>query len=216
MASWRLVGGSFGALLLGCMMAPAAAPGQSQETVLVFDRARDAYVLSREGHWSSTNESLEGLRAVQRRFPGEFLWVRRFGKEFLIRDPRTLEEAQSLFAPLRGLEPERAALKPRQSRLESKQAALDREQEKLERELDRLADDSESSGEESARKGLEHRQRELETRMRALEGEQRELDAVEHSIDEREDDLEKKAEAELWRLIDRSIAGAVARPVGHR
>jgi len=214
MTSRRLVGGSFGALLLGCMMAPAAAAGQSKGTVLVSDCAGDAYVLARGGHWSSTNESLEALRAVQRRFSGEFLWVRRAGKEFLIRDRRTLDEAQSLFAPLRGLDPERAALEPRQSRLGSKQAALDREQEKLERELDRLADDSESSGEESARKGLERRQRELEARMRALEGEERELDAVEHSIEEREDELERKAEAELWRLIDRSIASGLARPVG--
>ena len=213
MASRRMVGGSVTALLLGCLMAPVgAAGGQSKETILVSDRAGDAYVLSRGGHWSSTNESLEALRAVQRRFSGEFLWVRRAGKEYLIRDHRTLEEAQSLFAPLRELDPERAALRPRQSRLESEQTKLDREQEKLERELDRLTDDSEARGEEATRGRLERRQRELESKMRALEGEERELDAVERSIDEREDDLERKAEAELWRLIDRALARGLGRP----
>jgi hypothetical protein len=215
MTSRGMIGGSLGALLLGCMIAPGEAwAGQSKGPTLVSDRARDAYVLSRGGHWSSTNGSLEGLRAVQRRFSGEFLWVRRAGKEYLIRDPRTLEEAQSLFAPLRGLDPERTALESRQSRLESKQTALDREQEGLERELDRLTDDSEQSDQERARQDLEGRQRELETRMRALEEKERELDSMERSIDERENALEKKAEAELWRLIDGSIARGVARPVG--
>ncbi|MGH9315534.1 MAG: hypothetical protein ACRD1P_00260 [Thermoanaerobaculia bacterium] len=213
MASRRMVGGSVTALLLGCLMAPVdAAGGQSQETILVSDRAGDAYVLSRGGHWSSTNESLEALRGVQRRFSGEFLWVRRAGKEYLIRDRRIIDEAQSLFAPLRRLDPERAALEPRQSRLESEQAALDREQEKLERELDRLTDDPEARDEESARRRLERRQRELESKMHALEQEERELGAVERSIDEREDALEKKAEGELWGLIDRALARGLGRP----
>ncbi|HSS44166.1 MAG TPA: hypothetical protein VLO07_02405 [Thermoanaerobaculia bacterium] len=214
MASRRMVGGSVAALLLGCLMAPVdASAGQSEEAILVSDRAGDAYVLSRGGHWSSTNESLEALRGVQRRFSGEFLWVRRAGKQYLIRDRRTLDEAQTLFAPLRRLDPERAALRPRQARLERQQAAMDREQEKLERELDGLADDPEARDQGPARRRLERRQRELETRMHALEQEERELEAVERSIDEREDDLEKRAEAELWLLIDRSISSADARPI---
>ncbi len=214
MACRRMVGASLGALLLGCMMAPAGAAGRSKGTILVSDRAGDAYVLSRGDHWSSTNASLEACRAVQRRFSGEFLWVRRAGKEYLIRDRRTIDEAQSLFAPLRQLDPERAALERRQSRLEADEAALDRKQEKLERELDRLSDDSELRDEEPVRRRLESRQRELESRMRALEDRERELEAVERSIDRREDDLEEKAERELWRLIDGALDGGLAQSLG--
>jgi bla regulator protein BlaR1 len=172
----------------------------------------DAYILSQGENSFSTNCSLEALGAVRERLSGDFLWIRRAGKVYLIRDDRTLDEAHSLFAPLRQLDPEHEALARRQSRLSAEQDALDHEQEEIEQELDRLSDEEENSERASDRLSIERRQRDLEQRVRALQARERELDAVERSIDQREDALEKKIEARLWRLIDESIARGVARP----
>jgi chromosome segregation ATPase len=204
MTSERIVGASLGLLLFGCMAAPAAIDGDFGGVSIVSSRQADAYSISRCGHFLSTNVSVEDVRAVQERFSGDFLWVRRAGREYLIRDGRILDEAQALFAPLEETEPERAALARQQARLQSQQDALDREQEELEQELDRLADDPEP-GEEGDR-SLERRQRDLESRMRALEQQERKLEAVERSIERRDEEIERKAEAQLWRLIDRTLA----------
>lgn len=177
----------------------------------------DVYILSQGESSFSTNCSLEALHAVRERLSGNFLWIRRAGKVYLIREDRTLDEAHALFAPLRQLDPEHEALARRQERLGAEQEALEREQEKIEQELDRLSDEEESGERaKSARRGLERRQRDLEPRLRVLKSKEREIDAVERSIDEREDALEKKIEEKLWRLIDESIARGVARPDENR
>ena len=213
MASGKTVGLSLGALVLGWMTLPAALFAGSGEPRSVSSRAADAYVLARGEHWSNSNASLEVVLAIQRRFSGDFLWVRRAGKEFLIRDSRIIDEAQAFWAPLRKLDPERSELELRQSRLESDEADLDREQEEIEGELERLSEDSDRRGDETARSNLERRRREVETRLRAVEGRDRELEAVERSIEQREAALEERAERELWRLIDTAIIHGEARPV---
>jgi chromosome segregation ATPase len=217
MLSRSLAAASLGALLIGSMAAPTRAAANPPKTSRA-SKADDTYVISRGDHWVSTNASLEVVRAIQRRFSGTLLWIRRGGKEYLIRDRAILDEAQSLFAPLKALEPEQAALQERQAPLQSEEAALDREQEKLERELEKLEDDSEVGDEDmnAARRDIQVRQAELESRMRALEDQERELEAVERSLDEREEDLERRAEEELWGVIDRAIARGLARSLDRR
>jgi hypothetical protein len=206
---------SLGVLLLLCLTQAASGLPRRQSTAL-SSSGPDAYILSQGENSFSTNLSLEAMGAARVRLSGDFLWIRRAGKVYLIRDDQTLNEAQALFAPLRQLDPEHEALARRQSRLEAEQEALDREQEKIEQELDGLADEEENGERASARRGLERRQRDLEPRLRALESKERELDQVERSIDEREDALEKKIEARLWRLIDESIERGLARPDENR
>jgi hypothetical protein len=196
-------------MLLSLTQAATGLPRRQSPTL--SPSGPDAYILSQGENSFSTNCSLEALGAVRERLSGDFLWIRRAGKVYLIRDDRTLDEAHALFSPLRQLDPEHEALSRRQSRLGAEQEALDREQEAIEEELDGLSDEEENGERESARRGLERRQRDLEPRLRALQARERELDAVEREIDQREDDLEKKIEARLWRLIDESIARGVAR-----
>jgi hypothetical protein len=164
---------------------------------------KDAYVLSRRGRWVSTSESLEAVRRVARRFRGDFLWLRRGGKERLLRDPEILDLAEAAFAPLREIEPARAELAGRQGRLEAEESSLDAEQEEIERDADSSGDEEVERGGQS---GLAARRRDVEDRMRDLQERERSLDAEERELDRREDALERAAEARLWRVIDRAIA----------
>lgn len=198
----------FGILLLGCVAGAAAV---AQE--VYPSRHADAYILSRDDQFISTNVSLLQIESVRSGFPGDFLWGRRAGKQFMIRDERTLEEAQRLFDSLRQLDPERETLRRRQERLGSEQEALEREEETLDRELDAL-DEGEHRAPAPARSDLERRRSELSSKMRALEARERDIDADESSLDRRSDALEEKAETALWRLIDRALSQGLGRPVG--
>jgi hypothetical protein len=206
---------SLGVLLL-LSLTPAASGLPRRQATALSSSGSDAYILSQGGSFFSTNLSLDALGAVREATSGDFLWIRRAGQVYLIREDRTLGEVRALFAPLRQLDSEHEELARRQSRLEAEQKTLDREQEEIEQELDRLSDEEENGERASDRRSLERRQRDLEPRLRALESKERELDRVERTIDEREDALEKKIEARLWSLIDESIERGIARPDENR
>jgi hypothetical protein len=205
MASARFVGPT----LAGLFALSAVVSGGTGEASRPA-AAGDSYMLVRGEHWSISSGSLADLRAIRRRFSGDFLWARRGDREVLIRDPKALGEAVSFFDALREIEPDQEALDRRQRDLERRQNALDRQEEENDRELDRMSDDDEDGSAPAAsnedRRRLEDRRRELESRGRELETEERSLEAEERSLDERADALEKEAEARLWRLIDRAIA----------
>jgi hypothetical protein len=95
-----------GLLLCVCGASPAG-ERRGQGGALADGRVRDAYLLTRGEDGLSTDLSLEDFVSLRERFSGEFLWVRRGGKRFLIRDQAVLGQAQALFEPLRTLDPER-------------------------------------------------------------------------------------------------------------
>jgi DNA anti-recombination protein RmuC len=202
------------AALLLVVSAPAGGMvgARTARTVFCESQDSDAYVLSLEKSFWSTNTSLERLQGLRERFAGDFLWVRRGSKAFLVRDPGTLRQVRALFDPLRSLDPDRAALDRLRYPLEARERALDREQETLDQEADRLSDRKQERA-AGVREGLERRQRALQQRMRALEKEQEQFDALESSLEEREEALEKEAEGELWRLIDSFVARGIAKPI---
>ncbi len=103
-------------------------------------QSRDSYVLSR-GHSMSANGSIEELEVLRKLYAGDFLWARRSGSAYVIRDPRLLEEAAALFDGLRALDPEQTALERRQEQLGREEERLDLEQERLEIDSDRLSDE---------------------------------------------------------------------------
>jgi hypothetical protein len=128
------------------LLAVAAGPARgivgarTPRTVIYELQDSDAYVLSVGKSFWSTNTSLEKMQGLRKQFAGEFLWVRRGSKAFLVRDPGALRQVRTLFDPLRTLEPDRAALERLRFPLETREEALDREQEALDREADRLSD----------------------------------------------------------------------------
>src|SRR6266508_1883056 len=162
-----------GLSLLLCISGALPAVERSAHSgVLAGGRARDAYLLTRGEHGLSTNLSLEEFVDLRKIFSGEFLWVRRGGRRFLIRDRAVLGQAQALFEPLRTLEPEREALRARQRDLADEEAPLEREQE----EIDRKAEERENDHGENAaaaRRDLQRRQDDLSPRMRRREARER-------------------------------------------
>lgn len=200
-------------LLLAISAGPAGGMigARTARTVIYESQDSDAYLLSLGKSSWCTNISLEKMQGLRKRFTGDFLWLRRGRKSFLVRDPETLREARSLFDPLRTLEPDRAALEQLRSPLGSREQALDREQEALDREADRLSDRKKDRV-AGAREDLGRRRRSLEERMRALEKEQEQVEALENALEEKRETLENYAEGELWRLIDASIARGLAKP----
>lgn len=212
------VGGSIAVSLLLLSAARAAKAGEDRPGVArVWVRGHsDAYVLARDGHFLSSDASIEEINALQSRWSGDFLWIRRGGREFVIRDAPTMDESQRLFEPLKRLEPEQEALRRRQKEIESEERTLETEEEKIEEEIQALDrdedDDSDRPVVPDARPDLDRRHREVEEKMRALEGRERELDAAENELDRRSEALEKKAEAALWRLIDGALGKGLGRP----
>jgi len=202
-------------LLLGCLAALAPGTGNSSGNTVVYPkRDADSYILSHSRAFFSTNASLKDVESLRKTLDGDFLWVRRTGKEFVIRDARTIEEAQQLFEPLDQFDPDREALQVKQEQIGSVQSALDDEQEKLESELEALEDEGERRISESIRLTLQSRQAEVELEMLALRVRERELDADERVLDDRSVEIELKAEAALWKLVDQAITNGMGRSIG--
>jgi hypothetical protein len=172
----------------------------------------DAYVLAHGNDSVSMNASLDDLLRLRKRHSGEFLWFRRGGRSYLLRDEALLAQAKSLFAPLRSLDPERAVLRRRERALDRREDVLEREEQELDEISARWEDEDREEQSESDRRDLERRKRELKSRMRELEKEQRAVEAIERPLEAKEEEIEKKAEAELWKLIDHALATGIARP----
>jgi bla regulator protein blaR1 len=200
-------------LVLAVSLGPAGAVvgARTARTVSYESQDSDAYVLSLGKSCWSTNTSLEKIQGFRKRFTGDFLWLRRGRKSFLVRDVETLRQVRPLFDPLRALEPDRAALERLRAPLERREQALDREQEALDREADYLSDHKKDRA-SGAREDLERQRRALEERMRALEKEEKQVEALENALEEKQEALENYAEGELWRLIDSFIARGLAKP----
>ena len=204
MSAQGFIGATLGALLMTGSAALA-------------ERAPDSYILS-EGDTSwCTSASVNDILAVQNRIAGRFLWARRAGKEYLVREPGTLDQALALFAPLRLDEPEREELRRKQARLDAERDALESQQQTIEEDLESGTDEddrTDRSAERAAeRRNLEKRRQEVEARLAKLEEREAELEAEEGAVDARDEAREKEVEAGLWRLIDESISSGVARPV---
>lgn len=197
----------------GVLLAPSPAAGAgSRNTVVHSSRGSDSYVLARGQQFMSTSVSIHDVEFLRRRLDGDFLWVRRGGKELVIRDSGAISEAEKLFEPLRRFDPERAALTERADRLASEESVLDAEEEGIEGELERF-EERDVEKDAAARAALERRRETLRPKRRALEARTRDLDAAERELDRRSDAAEEEAEAALWSFIDRAIERGMARPL---
>jgi multidrug efflux pump subunit AcrA (membrane-fusion protein) len=204
MSAQGFIGATLGALLLTGSAALA-------------ERSSDSYILSEGDASWCTSASVKDILAVQGRISGRFLWVRRAGREYLVREPGTLDQAFSLFASLRLDEPEREQLRHNQARLDAERDALESQQQAIEEDLEAGTDEddrTDRSAERAAeRRSLEKRQEEVHARLAKLDEREAELEAEERVVDARDEAREAEVEAGLWRLIDQSIASGVARPV---
>lgn len=164
----------------------------------------------------SSDASVEEIESLRDEWSGDFLWVRRGDRKFLIRDLPTVKEARTFFAPMQALDPERHALERRQQAIQEEERDLDREEEAIEEEIQDMDDreDDDRSLPAADRDDLERRLRDVRAKMRGVEDRERALDADETALDRRSDALEAKAEAALRALIDRALEKGLARPIG--
>ena len=148
---------------------------------------QDAYIISVGNNSTLSGATVADIVDVHKRMPGQYIWVRRGGCEYVIADDATRRQALALFAPQRALEPE--------------QEAVGREERRLDREADWLED-------KEGRLTPAEKQRlaELREQLRVVARRERELD-------EREERLERDAERQFWPLIDTAIRSGQARPL---
>jgi hypothetical protein len=153
---------------------------------------RDSYVLHFGGDGENMSMSMAGslqsFMAIRGTLGGDYLWVRRSGKSFVLTDRARLAEAWGYFEPERELRP--------------KQKEVAAETKKLEKESDALEDQDDHELTSAERSRLDD-----------LRAKERELDRRERALDQREEELDRIAEAKLWQLVDRAIRDGVARPV---
>jgi hypothetical protein len=148
---------------------------------------KDAYIVAaQEGVTFSGGMSLQEWKAIRQAYPGKVLWVRRNGRDYLIRDETTILRAHALFAEDLQQSPERQA--------------VGREQSKLDKEADRLEDKNRRTAAEDRRLD------ELHARLRVLAQREKELD-------DRQEALEREAERALWPLVDSAIRAGLAKPL---
>jgi len=148
---------------------------------------KDAYIISHgDNNTFSTGTSVEEILAMRKRLSGRYVWVRRDGREYIIRDATLVSRAQALFQPQMALAPE--------------QEAVSREEAQLDREADRISDRGPRTAAEKQRLS------ELHARLRVVAQREKELD-------EQEEALEREAERDLWVIVDGAIRSGAAKPV---
>lgn len=156
---------------------------------------RDSYVLHFGGNRSTMTTmsgSLEDFMAIRGTLDGDYLWVRRGGKAYVITDRARLAEVWDYFAPQRRLSPQQKEVADETRKLEQESDALEDAQ-----------DDRELTSAESAR-------------LDDLHAKERELGRREKALDDREEELERIAEKKLWDLVDRAIRSGEAVSAAHR
>lgn len=150
-----------------------------------FAKSRDAYTFCLgSDQVTLMNGSLEQFQTIHARYGCNFLWAKRDGVAYLIRDAKFLERAHDLFAPQR-------ALKPEQEAVEKEERELDREEERLEDREDRASRE----------------------RLREIHDRQHVVAERERALDRREEELERVAEEQLWRMIGEAIRSGLAKAV---
>ena len=154
--------------------------------MLASKSSRDAYILAYEEDVTfSGGTSISYFETLRERYPGKVLWVRRHGREFVLRDETLILRARALFAPQAALAPE--------------QAAVAREEAQLDREEDRLDDAPKTAEKEQRLSEIRARQKDVARRERAL--------------DQREEEIERASERDLWVLVDGAIIAGTAKAV---
>ncbi len=77
---------------------------------------------------SGSSQDLAHAKALREKIKGDFIWFRRDGKSYVVRDEATVSEAKEFFAPQEELGAKQAQLGKKQSELGAKQAALGKKQ----------------------------------------------------------------------------------------
>lgn len=207
--SYRFSRGSVRTALILCVYAASilctALPAQADNYIFT-DRNADAYVLTKNYVSYSTNATGDDILNFNQMFGGNYLWVRRAGKEFVIRDARAIKEANLLFAALDEMQTEQMALQEARVQLEKDEESLDSEREAVETRLQGLEGGDKSSG---ARTALENQLADLSVRKNGLAERAEDLELRVTAFQTRVKSLELQIETSLWSLVDSALVSGL-------
>jgi len=175
-------------LALSLAVAGIALAGSPDRFAYVYKRGNDSIM--------RINGSLESFQRIAKRWSGEYIWVSRNGKEWLIRDAAVLASARDAFKDMEALEPAMRAAEERLRPIEQKAEAI-------EERMERIEDDP----------ARENEVREFERQLRAIEGELRTAEAAVERLDEEMERREEIAEAKFEKLVIRAIEAGKAQRV---
>jgi hypothetical protein len=157
-------------------------------------------------HMRSSTD-IETMVALSKRWSGEYVWLKRDGRSYLIRDAGVLAEVRSAFAEMHAYEPTLRAAHERLHPLERKMERIERQMDRL---GDRLSDDDDLD--RDTRRSLEEQLRKAEAEFQELEHDfkpaERESERMERELDR----LERIAEERFEKIVIRAIdSGRVQR-----
>ncbi|PYQ29103.1 MAG: hypothetical protein DMF56_12555 [Acidobacteria bacterium] len=169
------------------------------------ERDRFTYVFSRGGKGDVilSHGSVQAMMRIKNRFVGTYLYARLDGREYLIRDAASIDDARHAVAPLDAILEE---LEP----IHQKMRPLEKREEAIDRELDALTD-NENDQEMTAEK--RDRIRELERQQHEVERDLRVYEREEERFDHRQDALDKVFDEEIRRIVERAVRTGVAERV---
>lgn len=163
---------------------------------------RFSYIYKQGGHTHiRSNAGVESMVARSKRWPGEYVWVKRAGRQYLIRDAATLAEVRKAFAGMHAYEP---TVRAAHERLRPAERQRDKVERQIDRISDRLGDDEDLD--RATRQDLERQLRQLEREFRQIEpgyvAEERETERMERELDR----LEAIAEERFEKIVLRAIS----------
>lgn len=176
--------------------APPAPPTFGDKVTGVLNlggtRGGDAYVLIDGDHVSmaGSSDDIRTAKAAQR---GDepVLWLREDGKQYLVRDPVTLQRVKEAHAPVAALGEQQGRLGEQQGALGARQGGLGAKQGELGARMAAIAAEQAAAG----LQGREARQAETDRRMKALAEEQDALARQQEALARQQEPLARQQEA---------------------
>lgn len=190
------------ALLVSGALAGAIVAG-NQPLTYIYKRG-DSHYTRISGPF---NESIDRMVKATKQYGNEFVWLRKNGRNYVIRDAKTLAEVRQAFREVEAMEP---SLREVERRLKP----FEREMEEIEERVDTLGDsldDEDMPG--STREAIEDKLREAEKKMRAVEEKARVIEREMERLEQQSEKLEEIAEKRFEAIVERAVNGGVAERV---
>jgi chromosome segregation ATPase len=180
-------------VLLVALTAAAATVLSARETLNYIYRRGDRTYMRSDG------DGLANLKALEKRYGSEFVWVRMDGKGYVIGDPSVLASVREIFAELDRLEAP-------MHQVEQRMKPHEREMERIESRLDAVTDQYDDEDlSDSRRQTLEAKMHDLEEEMHQVEkqmsGVEREMEKLEREMEKHEAVVEARFEEAVTRAI---------------
>jgi len=168
------------------------AGSRSDHFSYVFSNGDKTHMMSRG--------NIDEIVRLSKKYEGTYIWFRRDGREYLVRDAATLAAAKDAFRDLDALEPQEREAERCVRPYEKKMDELEKQ---VDRISDQLSDDEDLS--ESQREELESQMHDFEREMKGVERDMESAEREVERIDREEERLEKIAERKFQEILMQAV-----------